>query len=206
MDIDIQKMFQKKNREILIHNLQLDIERNLEILNDSLTNLFELQFSIAHKNIHSIYDGQLSDSLLFQVLENLKNQSFSLLKDSLNTKKQLLLECLNTLEFEEHQMEEYYQLVFHTTEDVLKIFQSEKIEELKKLAISKICKSGKKISDSEEKDIIQYRVRDYIMDRLFGKLKDKVQSELFIRDNNLSNKGKESYEKFQDLEKNTTNL
>ena len=68
MDKDIQEMFRKKNREILIKNLQLDIDRNIEIMNDSLTNLFDLQFDIGVKNIYSMYNEKLSLKEITKVL------------------------------------------------------------------------------------------------------------------------------------------
>lgn len=204
MDKDIQEMFRKKNREILIQNLQLDIDRNIEIMNDSLTNLFDLQFDIGVKNIYSMYNEKLSLKEITKVLMSLQEESFHILSDALEKKKNLLLEALEKLEFEEKQMEEYYQLIFQTTEEVLEIFRSDPLEKKKKKAIDQFSKKGQKLFEENNLDIVLYRIRDYIIDRLFGKLKDKVKEELFIRDNNLTNKGKESYEKFQELEKNTT--
>lgn len=206
MDKDIQEMFQKKNREILIQNLQLDIDRNIAIMNDSLTNLFDLQFDIAVKNIYSMYDEKLLLSEISKILISLRDESFQILSQSLENKKKKLLDALEKLEFEYEQMEEYYQLIFHTTEEVLEIFKSDDFEKNKKKTIDKFSKKVQNFFEESDLDIVGYRIRDYIIDRLFGKLEDKVQEELFIRDNNLSNKGKESYEKFQELEKKTTQI
>jgi len=204
MDKDIQEMFQKKNREILIQNLQLDIDRNIEIMKDALTNLFDLQFDIGVKNIYSMYNEKVSLKEITKILMSLQESSFQLLIESLENKKNLLLNALEKLEFEEKQMDAYYQLIFQTTEEVLEIFNSDSLEKDKKKVIAQFSKKGQKYFEENDLDIIGYRIRDYIVDRLFGKLEDKVKEELFIRDNNLSNKGKESYEKFQELEKRTT--
>jgi len=205
MDQDIQEMFRRKNREILIHNLELDIDRNVDILMDSLTNMFNLQFDIAIKNIFSMYKEELTLSEITKTLLPLKNKSFTLLANALENKKDVLLHQLEQLEFEKEQMEEYYQLVFRSTDDVVQIFDSDELDILKKDIIQIFGKKKISCLEENELDIIRYRIRDYIMDRLFGKLEDRVQEELFIRDNNLANKAKESYEKFQELEQRTTN-
>lgn len=206
MDKDIQEMFKKKNKEILIHNLEMDIERNLGILIDSLTNMFTLQFETAIKNIYSIYDEKIAYKDVSRILTSLQKKSFDLLCKKLEDKKNLLLESLEKLEFEQEQMEAYYKIVFDTSQEILQFFECDVLENFKKDAIEKFHTQALSLFESSQLDIVFYRTRDYIMDRLFGKLKDKVQEELFIRDKNLSNKGKESYEKFQDLESKTTKI
>ncbi len=206
MDKDIQEMFKKKNREILIHNLEMDIERNLGILIDSLTNMFTLQFETAIKNIYSIYDEKIAYKDVSRILTSLQKKSFDLLCKKLEDKKNLLLHSLEKLEFEEEQMEAYYKIVFDTSQEILQFFECDLLENLKKNAIEKFHTQAQSLFEASQLDIVSYRTRDYIMDRLFGKLEDKVQEELFIRDKNLSNKGKESYEKFQDLESKTTKI
>lgn len=206
MDKDIQEMFKKKNREILIHNLEMDIDRNFGILMDSLTNMFCLQFETAIKNIYSIYDEKVSYKDVSKILTGLQKRSFDLLCKKLEEKKSLLLQSLEKLEFEEEQMDVYYKTVFDTSQEILQFFELDDLEKLKKSTIEKFYTYANTFFESGELDIVSYRTRDYVMERLFGKLKDKVQEELFIRDKNLSNKGKESYEKFQELENKTTNI
>ncbi len=206
MDKDIQEMFRQKNREMLIHNLELDIERNVGILQDALQNQFSLQFDTAIKNIYSIYDEQMDVQEITKILTSLKEKVYSLLFHQIHSKKDILVEQVRKLNFQKEEMEEYYQLVFQTTEEVYQVFKSDEMDQLKKETIEKFQTISEKLFQDAQLDIVEYRVRDYIIDRLFGKLRDKVKEELFIRDNNLSNKGKESYEKFQELETKTTNL
>lgn len=201
MDKDIQEMFSQKNREILINNLELDIERNMGVLNDTLTNIFNLQFDIAIKNIVSIYNDTVQRNDIAKVLVPLKSKSFLLLNEQIIVKQKQLLEQIKVLEFEEEQMEEYYETVFDTTFAVIHVFESEEMSDLLKSSISDLFNLYSGIDNTLCK-----RIEDYIYLRLFGKLKEKVEEEFFIRDNNLSNKGKESYLKFQELQERTTNI
>lgn len=201
MDKDIQEMFSQKNREILIHNLELDIERNMEVLKDTLTNIFNLQFDIAIKNIVSIYDNEVQRQYIAKVLVPLKSKSFLLLNDQINVKQAQLLEQIKNLEFKEEQMDIYYETVFESTSPVIQVFESDDISELLKISIGDLFNLYSGIDNT-----ICKRLEDYIHLRLFGKLREKVEQEFLIRDNNLSNKGKESYLKFQELQERTTNI
>lgn len=201
MDKDIQEMFSQKNREILINNLELDIERNMGVLNDTLTNIFNLQFDIAIKNIVSIYNDTVQRNDIAKVLVPLKSKSFLLLNEQIIVKQKQLLEQIKVLEFEEEQMEEYYETVFDTTFAVIQAFETEEMSDLLKSSISDLFNLYSGIDNTLCK-----RIEDYIYLRLFGKLKEKVEEEFLIRDNNLANKGKESYLKFQELQERTTNI
>ena len=201
MDKDIQEMFSQKNREILIHNLELDIERNMEVLKDTLTNIFNLQFDIAIKNIVSIYDNEVQRQYIAKVLVPLKSKSFLLLNDQINVKQAQLLEQIKNLEFKEEQMDIYYETVFESTSPVIQVFESDDISELLKISIGDLFNLYSGIDNT-----ICKRLEDYIHLRLFGKLREKVVQVFLIRDNNLSNKGKESYLKFQELQERTTNI
>lgn len=201
MDKDIQEMFSQKNREILINNLKLDIERNMGVLKDTLTNIFDLQFDVAIKNIVSIYNDKVQKQDITKVLVPLKSKSFLILNNQIDKKQEKLLKQIENLEFREEQMEVYYKIVFDTTLDVIKVFDSDEISNLLKSSIQDLFN----LCLDYDNTIIK-RTEDYIYLRLFGKLKEKVEEEFFIRDNNLSNKGRESYLKFQELQSKTTNI
>lgn len=201
MDKDIQEMFSKKNREILIHNLELDIERNMDVLNDTLTNIFNLQFDIAIKNIFSIYDNDDLKQEITKILVLLKSKSFILLNNGINVKRDYLLEQIKKLEFEEKQMDAYYKMVFDTTNDTVSILDNEDV-----LLLIEKCINDLQNASLSDNELVNKRIDDYIYTRLFGKLKEKVCEEFLIRDNNLINKGKESYLKYQELEERTTNI
>lgn len=204
MDKDIQEMFRKKNREILIKNLQLDIERNVEVVNDSLTNIFDYQFNVGIRNISSMYVNCDLDKDVTKVMVPFKSKLFIALEEVIDKKKNTLLEQVGNLEFTEEEMQKYYDFVFKTTNDLKDFFESDKVAELLDNVVKALSELGQKNLSEEESIIVSSRIYDYIHYRLFGKLVERVNSEFLIRDNNLANKGKESYEKFQELESKTS--
>lgn len=204
MDKDIQEMFRKKNREILIKNLQLDIERNIEAVNDALTNIFDYQFNIGIRNISSMYVNCDLDKEVTKVMVPFKSKLFLALEQVIDKKKNILLEQVDNLEFTEEEMQKYYDFVFKTTNDLKDFFESDNVAELLNNVVNALSELGYKNFDADESIIVSSRIYDYIHYRLFGKLVERVNSEFLIRDNNLANKGKESYEKFQELESKTS--
>ena len=203
MDKDIQEMFQQKNREILIHNLELDVKRNIEVLNETLANIFNHQFDIAIKNISLMYQEKEQIKELTRKLITLKSQTFLALQKVIQQKKDALLLEVSQLEFEENQMREYYDFVFTTTEEMQSFFQREEMEHLLEETIAAFDLMNQSCFQGDELEMVNSRIHDYIRYRLFGKLIERLKEEFLFRDNNLTNKGKESYEKFQELESKT---
>ncbi|MDD6224494.1 MAG: hypothetical protein PUB18_05805 [bacterium] len=202
MDKDIVEIFREKNRQILINSLQYDIEKNITSLLETITNIFNLEFDTAIKNIISIYeDAGCLDCQIFITdnLNQIKLDSYNELEDLLNQKKIQLEESLSNLEFELENLQKYYEIVLNTTR-VLK-------EELHKYSISSVQEKAcaifeKQVSekiDWEHHNLLISRIRDYFMNRLYGKLETKIHIEIMLRDNNLMNKAKEGYMRYQEI-------
>ena len=51
----------------------------------------------------------------------------------------------------------------------------------------------------ENRDLLLSRVYDYLVNRLYGKLETKIHMEIMLRDNNLINKAKEGYLRYQEI-------
>jgi len=204
MDKDIQEMFRKKNREILIKNLKLDIERNIDSEEESLSNMFNYQFDTCIRNISSMYDQSDVDKEVTKAIILLKTRLFFDLKNIIDKRKDVLLDFVDHLEFEEEEMKNYYDFVFETKNNVLSFLESDEVKELLNLCIASLDVINQKVFNEDLEKIVSSRIYDYIHIRLFGKLKTNILNEFLIRDNNLSNKGRESYEKFQELESRTS--
>ena len=187
----------------MIHNLELDVERNIEVLNETLANIFNHQFDIAIKNISLMYQEKEQIKELTRKLITLKSQTFLALQKVIQQKKDALLLEVSQLEFEENQMREYYDFVFTTTEEMQSFFQREEMEHLLEETIAAFDLMNQSCFQGDELEMVNSRIHDYIRYRLFGKLIERLKEEFLIRDNNLTNKGKESYEKFQELESKT---
>lgn len=209
MDREVQKMFEEKNKEIIKNNLQLDIERNIASLDDTLINIFNNNFDIAIKNIISMYEDsryQESSSTVIKLMNKLKMDTYGILNKLITDKKDKLINKILDIDFKEKDMEEYYNLVFSTTDEIKTIFSSDDIFKLKDKCIKDFDNYSEKVLNDDAIYITKSRVNDYITYRLFGKIEERVNMEFTLRDNSLRNKGKESYEKFQDLSRKTANI
>lgn len=197
MDKDIQNIFKEKNREILITNLKYDLDKNIGSLMETLTNIFNLTFDEAIKKIETIFnDANILDEIkeITEIVNNMKLDSYRDLDDLINEKKSVVLCNIKSLNFTEKNMQEYYDMIFNTTKN---------IKDKLKHSLSTIIANGnneleKKVKCSD-KSLVISRLDDYLNNRFYEKLETKVHMEIMLRDNNLINKAKEGYVKYQDL-------
>lgn len=206
MDRDIKEMFREKNKMILINNLKYDLDKNVNSLLETFINIFNLEFDTAIKNIVSILeDSDINDSNKFVTdsINNLKLKSYEEIEILLNNKKNILVDCIDHLEFNEEQLNNYYEVVFNTTKDFK--------DKLKEYSIKDVSEKGLELFnqfvldnvDKDKEELAVTRVTDYLKNRLYGKLETKIHMEIMLRDNNLINKAKESYLRFQEISSKT---
>lgn len=206
MDKDIKEMFREKNKIILINNLKYDLDKNINSLLETFINIFNLEFDTAIKNIVSILDDSLVDNsnkFVTDCINDMKLKSYEQIETLLNTKKEVLVNCIDTLEFNEEQLNNYYDTVFRTTKD----FKTD----LKEYSITDVYEKGLEILngfvldnvDKDKEQLAISRITDYLKNRLYGKLETKIHMEIMLRDNNLINKAKESYLRFQEISSKT---
>ena len=101
-------------------------------------------------------------------------------------------------------MNKYYDLVFDTTKKLKNDlnYHFSEVFEASDIKLDMFIVDNTK--DSEQ-DIANSRVTDYLKNRLYGKLETKIHMEIMIRDNNLINKAKESYLRYQEITNRTVN-
>lgn len=202
MDKDLKEMFQERNRVILINNLKYDLEKNINSLLDTITNIFNLEFDTAIKNIIAIHEDSgigNSNKFITDFINKMKLESYQKIEELLTAKKDKLDKKVDHLEFEEKYLNEYYETVFQTTKD----FKNA----LKKFSIIGVQEKGLEILnqfvldhvDEDKEKLAVSRITDYLTNRLYGKLETKIHMEIMLRDNNLINKAKESYLRFQEI-------
>lgn len=201
MDKDIQEMFQSKNREILITNLKFDLDKNVASLLDTLTNIYNLEFDTAIKKIIAILnDGSIldADKFITDKINKVKIECYNSIEKQLLDKKNIILSKIDVLEFEESDMAKYYDLVFDSTKSF-----KEKLKEEAKVIFDQIDIELEeyiiRVVNDDNKELVCSRVTDYLNNRLYGKLETKVHMEVMLRDNNLINKAKEVYLRFQEI-------
>ena len=200
-DIDIDEIFRKKNREILITNLKYDLDKNVTNLLDTITNIFNLEYDNAIKNILVIlHDAGLDDASKFvtETINAMKLENYNHLDELIKNKKVILLNKIDTLKFEKDDMHKYYDLVLDTTKDLKANIKEHFIEVFEKNDI----KLDMFIVDNVNENAMELantRVTEYLKSRLYGKVETKIHMEIMIRDNNLINKAKESYLRYQEI-------
>ena len=202
MDKDIIRMFKEKNKKILVTNLEYDIEKNITSLLETITNIFNLEFDNAIKNIISIYeDANLMECQKFitDTINKIKLNSYSELEVLLDNKKNLLEEAISSIEFDEKHMKNYYDIVLETTKTLKEELNQYSIVNVQKEAYYLFEKQIINESTLENRELLLSRVYDYLVNRLYGKLETKIHMEIMLRDNNLINKAKEGYLRYQEI-------
>ncbi len=202
MDKDIIEMFKTKNKEILISSLKYDIEKNITSLLETLTNVFNLEFDTAIKNIISIYedaDDNDSNKFIIDSINKVKMDSYHELEILLDTKKINLEKALDELEFDEEHINKYYNVVLKTTKNLKEELYKYCIVNVQTDAVDSFKKQIETDISEDKQELLTSRVNDYIMNRLYGKLETKIHMEIMLRDNNLINKAKEGYIRYQEI-------
>lgn len=209
MDQDIISMFKEKNKSILIQNLKFDTERNVDSLMETLNNIMVNDFDVAKRNIKLIFEDygkNQFEAKIDELLSNIQNKSCNAIEELVNLKKNSILNDLESLSFEEEEMNNYYTLIDNTTKIFQEKLSNNLFNDIKDFANKEFFKIINKKPVENVDDMMQTRIVDYINIRLFKKLEDKILSSIRIRDNNLINKGKESYDKYQEINKKTTQV
>lgn len=209
VDQDIISMFKEKNKAILIQNLKYDTERNIDSLMETLNNIINNDFDIAKKNIKSIFDGYDFDLYFCKIdnlIDSMKDESYKIITEIIQNKKNTIITDIDSLCFEEEEMKNYYSLIDNTTKTIQITLENNVFNDIIQKGSNSFFKLIEKLKNREGSDLIKNRINDYISIRLYKKLEDKMLSAIRIRDNNLINKGKESYDKYQEITKKTIRL
>lgn len=208
MDKDLKEMFREKNKLIIITNLKYDLEKNINSLLDTVTNIFNLEFDTAIKNIIAINEDSgiyNSNKFITESVNRMKLESYTEIEKALKIKKDDLEERIEKLEFEETSLNDYYDHVLKTTKDFKKDLNQDCIVGVQEKGLEILNQFVLENVDEEKKKLAISRVTDYLKNRLYGKLETKIHMEIMLRDNNLINKAKESYLRFQEISSRTTN-
>ena len=201
MNKDIIEMFRKKNKLILINSLQYDIEKNITSLLETITNIFNLEFDSAIKNINSIYEdaGLTNNKFITDTVNKIKLDSYKELEILLNAKKETLEKSISNLEFDDDHLNNYYNIVLNTTKELKDKLKKYSIIEVQNNAYSLFKNNIINYHIGDKEELLLLRVHDYLLNRLYGKLEIKINMEIMLRDNNLINKAKEGYIRYQKI-------
>ena len=202
MEKDITTIFKEKNKAILLNTLKYDIEKNITSVLETMINIFNNEFNTAISKVCSIYeDGRNIDSKKYitDMINQMKLESYKEVEVLLNTKKEKLEGTLEIIDFNDEGFQQYYDVVSQTTENLKNSLKKYCIEDVQKTALDLFKRNIIEEIDDENRELVLSRVHDYFINRLYGKLEDKLYMELELRDNNLLNKAKEGYDRYQQI-------
>ena len=103
------------------------------------------------------------------------------------------------LEFDQTHINNYYDTVLDTTTVLETDLKKYSISDVQKKAYDVFMKQIDSLDNVDKHDILLSRIQDYLFNRLYGKLENKIHMELTLRDNNLINKAKEGYLRYQEI-------
>lgn len=206
MDLDINKMFLEKNKEIFINNLILEMERNLDSLKSTTNNSVALEINKLYlffkKYFHEIDKKVKKDELLGILFYERKkyNEIVSLI---IEEKKNNVKESLSELK-EEVISEEYLNKFYEKLKEESLIINDKIDLELKKeISLNFIPKviSKFQIDSPDQVERISRRIGGLFQNTLISRIKEEIN----FRDDSLRNMSLESYKKYKELNKETTN-
>ena len=206
MEMNINKMFQDKNKEILKNSLILEMERNLEALKNTTDNCVALEINklaMFFKKYFLEIDIKYKKEELLGILFREKNKINNIVNSKIEEKKIKIKE--NFLEKEisddivkEEYLNEYNEFLAKETEQLN--------EELDLLLKKEICTEFSqeiirkyKLESKEQKERIYSRINILFTNNIIKKIQEQIK----FRDESLKNMAIESYNKYISLNKQT---
>lgn len=207
MDMDINKMFQDKNKEIFKNSLILEMERNLEALKNTTDNCVALEINklaIFFTKYFNESNIKFKKEELLGLLYREKSEINNIVNSKIEEKKVRLKENFLQKDIEENVLTEEYLNKYY--EELSK--ETEKLNnDLDLLLKTEICTEFSpeiikkyKLSSKEQEERINSRINILFKNTIISRIKE----ETMFRDESLKNMSIESYNKYLELNKRTT--
>ncbi len=202
MDIDINKMFIEKNKEIFKNSLTLEMERNLDALKNTTDNCVSLEINKLFLFFKGFFDEnkiEYTKEDLLGFLYREKKIINDLVNNEIENKKIRIKEnYLNNNSSNEMLTDDYLVDYFETIKKESELI-NDKIELLLK---EEICTNFSlnivkkyKLENSNQLERINSRVNILFKNNIISKIKDQI----VFRDDSLKNMAKESFNKYLKL-------
>lgn len=207
MDIDISKMFKDKNKEIFKNSLTLEMERNLETLKHTTDNCVALEinklflfFKKYFQEIGLTYKKEELLGILYKERKNINDIVNAKIEEKKNKIKENFLnkkteDEVLTQEFLDNYYEELKKETTRINEEIAISVKKEVCTEFSPKMIKKY-----KLESIEQSDRINSRINGLFCENILSRVKEQTE----FRDESLRNMSKESYNKYLDLNKMTT--
>lgn len=205
MDIDVNKMFETKNKEIFKNSLTLEMERNLESLKSTTDNSVSLEINKLFLFFSKYFEEEKIDykkeellGLLYRERKNINDIVNTKIEEKKNRIKDNYLNKEEDGILTEEYINNYYEKLLKETNKI-----NEEIEiQLK----TEICTNFSpelikkyRLETIEQAERIHSRIDILFKDTVIK----KIQEETKFRDESLKNMALESFKKYSDLNKST---
>ena len=202
MDIDINKMFKEKNKEIFNNNLTLEMERNLDTLKNTTDNCVSLEINKLFLFFKSFFEENKIDYKKEELLGFLyreKKTINDIVNEKIEEKKiNIKNNVLNNNQKEEILSEEFLNKYFEELKnETNRINDSIELllkEEICTVFSNEIVKKYK-LSNNDQLERINSRINVLFKDNVISRIKDQI----IFRDDSLKNMANESFNKYLDL-------
>ena len=202
MDIDYNKMFKEKNKEIFKNSLTLEMERNLDALKNSTDNCVSLEINKLFIFFKSFFEEQNIDykkEELLGVLYKEKKVINDLINNEIEEKKKRMKENFLDLNFDqdvisEELINQYCDKLKEETESINESIELLLSEEVCINFSLNIIKKYKLENDSQL-ERINSRVNILFKNNIASRIKEQIM----FRDDSLRNMAKESFNKYVNL-------
>ena len=207
MDIDINKMFKDKNKEIFKNSLTLEMERNLDTLKNTTDNCVALEinklFLFFKKYFNEEKISYKKEELLGALYKERKEIN-DIVNEQIEIKKQkvennFLLKQNNEDILSNEYIESYYSELKDETTVINAEIEKRIIEQITTKFTPSIIKKYK-LSTIEQSERIHSRIDILFKDNIISRVKEQI----IFRDESLKNMSFESFNKYLDLNKTTT--
>ena len=201
MEMDINKMFQDKNKEIFRNSLTLEMERNLEALKHTTDNLVALEinklmmfFSKYFEEVNIEYKKEELLGILYKEKIKLNN----IVNAKIEDKKIRIKENFLSKEIKEEYLYSYAEELQKETERLNSELDLALKKEICTNFSSEILKKYK-MTDINQIERINSRINILFRDTIIRRIKEESE----FRDESLKNMSSESYNKYVDLNSKT---
>ena len=202
MDIDYNKMFKEKNKEIFKNSLTLEMERNLDALKNTTDNCVSLEINklfLFFKNFFQENNIDYKKEELLGFLYKEKMIINNIINNEIEEKKKRLNQDFLDINFDQDIIAEdvinnYYEKLKEES-----VITNDKIE---LLVSNEVCTNFSleiikkyRLENDNQLDRINSRVNDLFKNNIVLRVKDQ----LVFRDDSLKNMAKESFNKYLNL-------
>lgn len=206
MEIDINKMFKEKNKEIFKNSLTLEMERNLETLKNTTDNCVSLEINKLFLFLKSFFqenniDYQKEELLgfLYRERKELNDIVNNKIEEKKNNIKNNFLNNNHDEEIlSEDFLNKYYEELRKETDRINNDIEVQLKEEICTVFVSELIKKYK-LENNEQLERINSRINILFKENVISRIKEQI----LFRDDSLKNMTKESYKKYLDLNKKT---